>query len=217
MKNIMVCVVTAAWLVRAASAQDISRLDLECSLDGVTWSHDVAVDGSVADGTDVLLRARISWGGTTPAYGFGSLTFQPVIGNARPGIDVVNPFVDRGNNTTGGGVDLDDSPLDGPFGRVKPFAAVGPSGTTFFTSHVHDAGSGGAPLGSYLRIARNDVTRWVPTVKTGRGFHVYFRWPGQRTVKFEDGELRGEAAYCVAPPSLHESGWVTISSCGWKP
>jgi hypothetical protein len=165
-KNIMVCVVTAAWLARAASAQGISRLDLECSLDGVMWSHHVVVDGSVAGGTDVLLRARISWISPTPAYGFGSLTFQPVIGNGRPGIDLINPFVDRGSNTTGGGVDLDDSPLDGPFGRVRPFAAVAPSGTTYFTPHVHEAGSGGAPLGSYLRIARSDVTRWMGTGPT---------------------------------------------------
>ncbi|NRA58641.1 MAG: bifunctional DNA primase/polymerase [Phycisphaerales bacterium] len=46
----------------------------------------------------------------------------------------------------------------------------------------------------------------LPTVKTARGFHVYARITNVGTVKFDDGELRGDGAYVVAPPSLHESG-----------
>jgi hypothetical protein len=53
-----------------------------------------------------------------------------------------------------------------------------------------------------------DLAARLPTVKTARGFHVYFRWPGQRTIYFEDGELRGEGAYNAAPPSRHETGCV---------
>jgi hypothetical protein len=46
----------------------------------------------------------------------------------------------------------------------------------------------------------------LPTVKTGRGLHVYFRCAGVKTRTCGDGELRGEGAYVVAPPSKHPSG-----------
>ena len=45
----------------------------------------------------------------------------------------------------------------------------------------------------------------LPTVKTGRGYHVYLRNGLRSIVKLGDGELRG-AGYCLLPPSLHESG-----------
>lgn len=46
----------------------------------------------------------------------------------------------------------------------------------------------------------------LPTVQTGRGFHVYARIPGCKTRKLGDGELRAEGSYVVAPPSMHVSG-----------
>ncbi len=166
MKNMFGCIVVVAGLAMTASAQGTSRLELDCSLDGVTWSHDVVVHLSSGRAADVLLRARISWVGATRAFGFTSLTWQPVIGNARPGTDFVNPFADRGNNTSGGGVDLDGSALDGPFGRIRPFASTGPIQPHFYTALAHAGGSGGAPLGNYLRIARDDITRWMGTGPT---------------------------------------------------
>ncbi len=58
-----------------------------------------------------------------------------------------------------------------------------------------------------------DLATTLPTVKSGRGFHVYGRWPAISTKKFAWGELRGEGAYIVLPPSLHPSGatytWLT--------
>jgi hypothetical protein len=54
----------------------------------------------------------------------------------------------------------------------------------------------------------------LPTVKTARGYHVYFRSTLElSTKKYPDGELRGKGAYCLAPPSKHPSGvfykWLT--------
>jgi hypothetical protein len=46
----------------------------------------------------------------------------------------------------------------------------------------------------------------LPTAKTARGLHVYFRSAGVSTIKCGDGELRGEGVYVVAPPSKHPSG-----------
>lgn len=46
----------------------------------------------------------------------------------------------------------------------------------------------------------------LPTVRTHRGYHLYGCWPGVRTRKCEDGELRSQGAYVVAPPSVHPEG-----------
>ncbi len=61
----------------------------------------------------------------------------------------------------------------------------------------------------------------LPTVQTGRGFHVYARIPGCTTRKLGDGELRAERAYVVAPPSIHASGteynWIVPLPVGEIP
>lgn len=53
----------------------------------------------------------------------------------------------------------------------------------------------------------------LPIVKSARGFHVYFLSDLDHTEKFTDGELRGDRAYVVLPPSLHPDGkryhWLT--------
>ncbi|MCX5690236.1 MAG: hypothetical protein NTV94_10730 [Planctomycetota bacterium] len=143
-------------------------LNLQVSRDGVNWSNDLTLDPSI-DGGRVLMRASVSWSSstTTVPIGFASLTWQPVISGVSAG-DSIAAFANAGNNTNGGGVDPDGSPLDGPFGRIRPFAATGPSGLQNYVVHRHTNGSGDAPAGSYLRIARNDVTRWMGTgVTTG--------------------------------------------------
>lgn len=51
-----------------------------------------------------------------------------------------------------------------------------------------------------------DLASMLPTVKTGRGHHVYFRCAGQKTEAMPDGELRGEKVYTLLPPSRHPTG-----------
>lgn len=47
----------------------------------------------------------------------------------------------------------------------------------------------------------------LPTVKTSRGFHVYFRAEDERFEDCGDGEYRGDKGhYSVLPPSIHPSG-----------
>lgn len=48
----------------------------------------------------------------------------------------------------------------------------------------------------------------LPTVRTGRGFHLYGRLAEEKyDGKFGDGELRADQGhYCLLPPSLHPSG-----------
>lgn len=52
----------------------------------------------------------------------------------------------------------------------------------------------------------------TPTVKTARGVHYYYKWPGYRMpgkVRFLPGlDTRGDGNYAIAPPSKHQSGAV---------
>jgi hypothetical protein len=51
-----------------------------------------------------------------------------------------------------------------------------------------------------------DLASTLPTVKTARGFHVYFAGPDEFH-DLGDGEYRGDAKhYCLLPPSLHPDG-----------
>ena len=65
--------------------------------------------------------------------------------------------------------------------------------------------------GAYERWAANqpELAVTLPTARTGRGWHVYFRSAVPlRTKKQADGELRGEGGYVLLPPSVHPSGHV---------
>jgi Bifunctional DNA primase/polymerase, N-terminal len=50
-----------------------------------------------------------------------------------------------------------------------------------------------------------ELARTLPTVATGRGYHVYFRADINKIKHCGDGELRGKG-YCLAPPSVHPNG-----------
>jgi hypothetical protein len=49
-------------------------------------------------------------------------------------------------------------------------------------------------------------------VITGKGRHIYFRYPADHTIRNTQGKIaagidsRGDGGYCLAPPSLHPSG-----------
>ncbi len=71
-------------------------------------------------------------------------------------------------------------------------------------------------VGAYESWARNhpDLAATLPTVRTGKGYHVYFGAPvaGRKDVKGDSGEhlgeLRGSGHYCMLPPSVHPDGPV---------
>src|SRR5262245_60507560 len=64
--------------------------------------------------------------------------------------------------------------------------------------------------GAYQRWAGDhpELARRLPTVRTGRGFHVYCRGPS-RFVATDDGEYRATPGHFVlAPPSRHPTGVI---------
>ena len=51
-----------------------------------------------------------------------------------------------------------------------------------------------------------ELARLLPTVKTAKGMHVYFKGPVHGIRRVPNGELRGAGGYCLLPPSVHPSG-----------
>ncbi|MFZ4431483.1 MAG: GC-type dockerin domain-anchored protein [Phycisphaerales bacterium] len=158
-----------AMTASAAVAQE-SRLDIRVSKDGVNWSSSVVVNQAHGDSGRVYVGYFMTYvpsaGGVVP-NAFASLTFQPVFSNVRFGTDTIAAFAIQGNNTNGGAIDpRADFSQPGGFGRIKPWAATGPSTSQSFVVHQHTGGSGNAPLGNFYRIARNDVSRWMGTGAT---------------------------------------------------
>jgi len=54
--------------------------------------------------------------------------------------------------------------------------------------------------------AHPELAKLLPTVKTARGYHLYFLASIEGIRKFADGELRGSRCYCMLPPSVHPDG-----------
>lgn len=51
-----------------------------------------------------------------------------------------------------------------------------------------------------------------PTVKTGKGYHLYYRYPVEKEIRNSVNEelgldIRGNGGYVVAPPSMHPTGY----------
>jgi len=167
MKNVIGSLIAVAGLAAAAQAQQ-SQLDIKVSKDGVNWSSSVTVNQNAGDSGRVYVGYFMTFVGGVAPNAFASLTFQPVFSNVRFGTDTMAAFANQGNNTNGGAVDpRADYSAAGGFGRLKPWAATGPSTSQSYVVHQHAGGSGGAPsTGNFYRIARNDVTRWVGTGAT---------------------------------------------------
>ena len=65
-------------------------------------------------------------------------------------------------------------------------------------------------MAEYERWANSypELARVLPTVRTAKGLHVYFKGDVQGIKRTSNGELRGAGGYCLLPPSLHPSGVI---------
>ena len=67
----------------------------------------------------------------------------------------------------------------------------------------------------------HDLAQRTPTVKTHRGYHVYFTTPVLKSRNCLDGEYRADGLYILAPPSLHPAGaeysWIIEPKPGGSP
>ncbi|MDI6450523.1 bifunctional DNA primase/polymerase [Anaerobaca lacustris] len=62
--------------------------------------------------------------------------------------------------------------------------------------------------GSYMAWTKThpDLAGLLPTVRTGKGYHVYCHSDWDSIKHLGDGELRGGRGYCMLPPSVHPDG-----------
>jgi hypothetical protein len=53
----------------------------------------------------------------------------------------------------------------------------------------------------------DSLEKHTPVVKTGKGYHIYFRTPTPvKSIKFPNLDIKGEGGYVLAPPSIHPNG-----------
>ncbi len=134
-----------------------TRIDVLLSSDGINFSSTYPATGGI---NHVEVLVRVTYTGTASPLGLASLVFQPVVSNWT-GADVLYPFANGGagsNQSTPLGV-VPDAP--GQYGRISPFGRTALSTATAIIGHVHGNGSGGAPAGSWLRIAQRQATSWI--------------------------------------------------------
>jgi hypothetical protein len=150
-------VLASLAVVHGAGAEVNTRIRWEVSANGIDWGGGIVLRQT---GATYQVRAVVSYIGTEATVGLASFVFQPTVSNWSQG-DILLPFVNGGqggNTSTPVGV----VPVDGPgYGRVVPWGRTALSATSFLRGHTHPGGAGGAPAGSWLRIAQNQVTAWI--------------------------------------------------------
>jgi uncharacterized protein (TIGR03382 family) len=161
MKKVIVSIVAAAGFAATVNAVDNTRIDWQVSLNNTTWSTSV----NAAPGDTVFVRSLVTYTGTESPLGLASLVFQPTVSNwdSTPPADTLLPFVNGGagsNTSTPLGV-VTNTADPTQFGRITPWGRSALSTTSFLRGHVHTGGAGGAPAGTWLRIAQAQVTSWI--------------------------------------------------------
>jgi uncharacterized protein (TIGR03382 family) len=157
MKKVIASLVAVAGLSAVVNAQVDTRIDMQVSTNGTTWTSAV----SVAPGTMVMARALVTFTGTDAPVGLASLVFQPTVSHAEAA-DTMAAFINGGvgSNTssplgvlTGG--QLTDTTS---FGRISPWGRSATSSTSALTGFFHTNPNGDGI--NYLRIAQHQVTSW---------------------------------------------------------
>ena len=159
MKSVIASLVAVAGLSAAATAEVNTRMDMLVSVDGGPFGSVVNIAPNTGSHT-VEVVVRMTYIGTANPLGFASAVFQPTVSNFGAS-DVALGYVNGG---AGGNVSsplgvISDTP--GQYGRISPFGRSAMSSSTAIFNHIHNAGSGGAPAGSWLRIAQRQVTSWI--------------------------------------------------------
>lgn len=161
MKKVIASLVAVAGMSVAANAQVNTNVTWQVSANGIDGWAGNAQPLNVLPGSTVYVRALVSYTGTAAPLGLASMQFQPTVSNWS-GADTLAAFVNGGagsNTSTPIGVVTDPNSTTS-FGRLSPFGRTSLNATAFLKGHTHSGGAGGAPAGSWLRVAQAQVTSW---------------------------------------------------------
>src|SRR5258706_16092609 len=92
MKSVIASIVAVAGMSVAASAVVNTSIVFQTSADGTNWF------GGTRDynlGSQVMVRALVTYTGSGTPYGLASFVFQPTVSNAVAG-DTMSPFLNGG-------------------------------------------------------------------------------------------------------------------------
>jgi hypothetical protein len=180
MKNV-IGLVGIAGLATTALAQPVAtELKYEVRLFNAAHNNGWGSSVNALPGDRIEVRAVISYIGTDTVFGLGQTVFQPVVSgwtladnlleNSDLGLSgsqyMPNGVGPHGGNLTTPPGYVDDLP--GVYGRITPWAASATTTSTFLRGYVHT--NPGTLTGTFLRIARADVTNWIGVgATTGAG------------------------------------------------
>lgn len=163
-------------------------------------------------GNRIEVRALVSYTGTTPVFGLGQITFQPVVRGWNLGDSLITSGVGPNSIgpigsyiTTPSGV-VEDAP--GVYGRITPFGGHTLTTSTFLRGHVHTLSDG-----TYLRIARADVTNWIGNGATS-GAAALNNTDGQGGIASAQGSI-GAVRSPFLPPQNHATQNVLVFKFGF--
>jgi hypothetical protein len=157
LRNTVGLAVAAGLALRAAA--DVNTLvRFEVSSDHVNWTDDLTVQA----GRRVWVRTLVTYTGAQQPLGLAAMVYQPTVSMW----DASGSSVDEATVCTDVILPPPYCTVTDPndpnqFGRVSPFNRAATSSSSQITGFVHIDGSGGAPPGTWLRIAQRQVTSWI--------------------------------------------------------
>jgi len=146
MKNVIASIVAVAGIAAAATAQ--TTIDLQVSLDGITWDNTV----NAAPGQTVQSRILFTYTGTAVPLGFASAVVQPTVSGWGADLNFLGLVNNgQGGNTTSPAGVVDD--VVGAYGRIRPFGRNAYAATNALKGFVQES------VGvNYLRISQTQTT-----------------------------------------------------------
>lgn len=173
MKNV-IGLVALAGLATAATAQPVpveTQLKYEVRIFNAGNNDGWASSIAAAPGTQIEVRAVVSYTGTSNVVALGQIAFQPTVKNwagddalATSGV-LAGQVGPTGSNITTPPGYVPDAP--GAYGRITPWASGTYTTSNYLRGHVHNNPTGDGS--NYLRIARADTTNWFGVGPTSGG------------------------------------------------
>jgi hypothetical protein len=162
----MKCAACAGWLAGvcglalACRGVENTLVEWQVSLDNVHWASGV----QARPGDLVRARAVVFYTGSATPVGLSALAFQATVSewdSTGPSVDTAWVFTSGSTEIPPYTCEVQDQTEPLRFGRVRPFNRCPLNGGSLVEGYVHVGGSGGAPEGSWLRIAHVQTTAWM--------------------------------------------------------